>query len=77
MRLGILALALGVLVAALPAAAGAKPGGQTGQEAQKAGPKVTVMTRNVQVDWGGRPFPERIHLPGLNFCCAQPSTPNA
>src|SRR5687767_1782678 len=45
-RCAILVLALGVLVMALPAAAGAKPGGKSPQ-AQKAGPKVTVMTRNV------------------------------
>jgi len=43
----ILVLALAVTMLALPAAAGAKAGGNSAQAVQKGGPKVTVMTRNV------------------------------
>jgi Endonuclease/Exonuclease/phosphatase family len=43
----ILVLVLAVLMLALSATAGAEAPGTSGEEARKAGPKVTVMTRNV------------------------------
>jgi hypothetical protein len=46
-RSAIVALALGILIFALPAAAGAKAGGNSAHVVLKGGPKVTVMTRNL------------------------------